>query len=83
MNKQESLCEQIRAIYPEVGECGIDVKTNFDQKTGAWAVDLKQGEKSLRTYLEEEDTQACLEGKQCVNLSTQIGQLVANINSLR
>ncbi len=82
MNNKKSLCEQIRAIYPEVGECGIDVKTEFDQKTGAWAVDLKQGAKNLRTYLEKKDTQACLEGRQCVNLSTQIGQLVSNIKSL-
>ena len=73
------LCEKIRALYPEIGECGIEVEVDYDQNKGAWIVDLKKGEHQLKTHLEPPDANACLEGRQCVSLGVQISQLVSNI----
>jgi hypothetical protein len=78
MDKNE-LCEKIRAIYPQVGECGIDVDVDYDESKGAWIVDLKKDHHQLATHLEPADAQACMEGKECVSLGLQIGQLLDNI----
>lgn len=42
-------------------------------------MNLKQGANQLKTHLEPEDANACMEGKQCISLGTQIAQLVDNI----
>ena len=78
MDKHE-LCEKIRGIYPQVGECGIDVDVDYDESKGAWIVDLKKDRHQLTTHLEPTDAQACMEGKECVSLGLQIGQLLDNI----
>jgi len=79
MIKDKLLCEKIQTLYPEIGECGIDVKVDYDQDKNAWVVDLKKGENQLKTHLEIPDAESCMEGKQCVSLGVQISQLVSNI----
>ncbi len=79
MHDKKELCEKIKSIYPGIGECGIDVEVDYSEAKKAWVVDLKQGEHHLTTHLEPEDADACIEGKECVYLGTQIAQLVDNI----
>jgi hypothetical protein len=79
MHDKKELCEKIKSIYPEIGECGVDVIIDFDETKKAWTVDLKSGEHHLQTHLEPEDADACMEGKQCVYLGSQITQLLENI----
>ena len=81
MIDKEALCKQIRSIYPEVGECGIDVDVDYDQAKEAWIVDLKAQGRRLKTHLEPEDVEACVQGRKCMALGTQIGQLVDNVKS--
>jgi hypothetical protein len=79
MIDKNELCDKIRSIYPEIGECGIDVDVDYDQSKKSWVVDLKKGEHQLQTHLEPTDAKDCLEGKQCMSLGVQITQLVTNI----
>lgn len=79
MHDKEELCEKIRSIYPEIGECGIDITAEWNEDNKAWVVDLKKDEHELTTYLEPEDADGCMEGKSCVALGVQIAQLQANI----
>jgi hypothetical protein len=79
MHDKEELCQKITSLYPEIGQCGIDVKVAYDQNKKVWAVDLKKEAHQLKTYLEPEDADTCMEGKQCVSLGVQIAQLAANI----
>ena len=79
-NKQ--ICEKIRAMYPEVGACGIDINVEYSKKNTAWIVDLKKGGRQLRTFLEPEDANVCMEGKQCIGMGLQIHQLKDNIKNL-
>lgn len=74
MIDKNALCEKIRGIYPDVGECGIDVRAEFDESENTWAVYLKKGNKEIKHYLPEEDADACMEGKQCVSLGLEIAQ---------
>jgi hypothetical protein len=81
MQKEKEICEKIKSIYPEIGECGIDVQVEWSEDKKTWIVDLKKDHNELITHLEEKDAQACLEGKKCVNLGMQVAQLKANIES--
>ena len=82
MLDKKELCEKIRSIYPDIGECGIDVDGEYDEAKKAWIVDLKKGELELKTHLELQEVDDCMEGKQCVSLGIQISQLRANIEKL-
>jgi len=79
VNEKDALCEKIRSIYPDIGECGIDLDVTFNEKKNAWVVDLKKGEFELETYLDLEDAAKCMENKECVHLGLQIAQLKENI----
>ncbi|MCJ7616760.1 MAG: hypothetical protein MUO43_09520 [Desulfobacterales bacterium] len=82
MYDKNELCEKIKNIFPDVGECGIDVKVDYDNDKKAYLVNLKKDNHKLKTYLEPEDADTCMEGKQCVGLGLQIAQLRANIEKL-
>ena len=79
MHDKAKLCEKIRSIYPDIGSCGIDVDVDFNKEKEAWVVNLKKGEHELETYLEPQDADRCMEGKECVHLGLQVEQLKKNI----
>ena len=80
-NKKE-LCEKIKGIYPDIGECGIDVDVEYDEGKKAWIVDLKKDNHELKTHLEPAEADQCMEGQQCVSLGLQVAQLKANIERM-
>jgi hypothetical protein len=82
MYSKEELCEKIRKIYPDIGECGIDLKVEWDGEQNTWVVDLKKERKELKTFLEVPDADKCMEGKQCVSLGIQIAQLKDSIERM-
>jgi hypothetical protein len=59
MYDKKELCEKIREIYPDIGECGIDVDVEYDEAKKAWIVDLKKDQHELKTHLEPEDAAVC------------------------
>ena len=82
MIDKEELCQKIVALYPDIGECDIDVKVDFDADQNTWVVDLKKGRHELKTFLEEGDAEKCLEGIQCVSLGIEISQLKDSIERM-
>jgi len=79
MHNKKELCAKIVSLYPDIGECGIDIKVHYNAKNKAWVVDLKKDRHELKHYLEPADADLCLEGKQCVALGLEIAQLRKNI----
>ena len=79
MYGNSALCKKITRLYPEIGECGIDIDVTYDETKKAWAVHLKKGIHSLDHFLELRDADLCMEGKQCVALGLEIAQLRHNI----
>ena len=76
------LCEKIRELYPDIGECGIDLNAEYDQARKAWVVHLKRDDQELKTYLEDDDAEKCMNNVQCVGLGIEIAQLKGNIERL-
>jgi len=79
MYSNKELCEKIKGLYPEIGECGMDLAVQHDEQKQVWVVDLKKDNQELKHYLEPSDADACMEGKQCVALGLDIAQLRKNI----
>ncbi|MFH1672955.1 MAG: hypothetical protein ABIF87_05970 [Pseudomonadota bacterium] len=79
MENKEQLCKKIQELYPEVGECGIDIDLEYEDDKKAWMVKLSKDKHHLNTYLEPDDAKACLIGEKCVGLGFQISQLIQNI----
>ena len=82
MIDRNRICQKIREIYPDIGECGIDVNVEYDESQKRWVVDLKKDHHELKTYLEPGDAEFCLQGKQCISLGIEIAQLRSNIERM-
>lgn len=82
MHDKDELCNKIKSIYPDIGECGIDVDVKYDEGQKAWVVDLKKDQVELKTFLEPDEANQCMDGKQCVSLGMQIAQLRSNIERM-
>jgi len=83
MYNKDQICEKIRSVYPDIGECGIDINVEYEEANKAWVVHLKKDSYELKTYLEPEDANLCMEGKQCIGLGLQISQLMNNIKEMK
>lgn len=83
MVDKKALCDKIRKLYPDIGECGIDIDVEFDKSQSTWVVHLKKDNQKLKTFLEEGDAEKCMLGQKCVGLSIEIGQLRANIERMK
>jgi hypothetical protein len=83
MIDRKTLCEKIRQLYPDIGECGIDVDVEYDQGQKAWVVHLKKDNQRLKTFLEDGDAEKCMLGQKCVGLGIEIAQLRANIERMK
>lgn len=82
MLDKNTLCEKIREIYPDVGECGIDVDAVYDHEQNRWTVYLKKDRRELKTFLDPGDAEKCMEGRQCVSLAVEINQLKDSIQRM-
>ena len=82
MIDKKALCEKIREMYPDIGECGIDIKAEYDEEQKTWVVRLKKDNHKLKTYLEDGDAEKCMLGEKCVGLSIEIAQLRGNIERI-
>ncbi len=80
MVTKEELCKKIEAVFPDAGVCGIDFDVEFDKENKAWAVDLHHGDHHLKTFIDVEEADSCIEGKSCMPLAMQIAQLKRNFN---
>jgi len=75
MIDKHTICQAIRDIYPEIGECGIDLKVGYDEENAAWVVELKKGYRTLKTFIDTSDTDACITKENCIGLGIDIAQL--------
>ena len=75
MYDKNELCEKIRKIYPDIGQCNIDLNVEYDENQKSWIVYLKKDDRVVKHFLEKEDLDKCMEGIQCVSLGLEIAQI--------
>jgi hypothetical protein len=74
MYSKIQLCDKIKALYPDIGQCCIDVDAEYDRSNNYWVVFLKKGEQLIKHFLPAKDADSCMDGKQCVGLGLEIAQ---------
>lgn len=79
MYDKEELCNKITNLYPDIGECGIDITVEFEDAKNAWVIELRKDNHGLKHYLDLPEAKQCMEGEQCVALGLDIAQLKNNI----
>ena len=82
MNDRRALCEKIRAIFPDIGVCGLDLNVDFDEGQKAWVIALSKNRNIFKVHISPEDATACMQGKKCANLALAIGQLRSNMETV-
>ena len=82
MIDKNALCEKIRELYPDIGECDIDLKVGYDEAQKSWVVFLKKDRYELKTFLEDGDAEKCMLGEKCVGLSIEVAQLRGNLDRM-
>lgn len=82
MRNSSEICEKIRSVFPDIGECGIGINVSFEKENNAWAVQLRKDGHELKTYLEIDETDTCIDKEKCIGLGLQIAQLRDNIAQL-
>ena len=83
MIDKKELCAKIQELYPDIGECGIDLDVEYDENKQSWVIDLKKDKFELKTFLEDGDADKCMLGQQCVSLGIEIAQLRTNVERLK
>jgi len=78
MITKQDICKKIEEVFPQAGACGIDYDVDFDESNKAWTVDLHHGSHHLKTFIETDEANSCLEGKMCLPLGLQVAQLKRN-----
>jgi hypothetical protein len=58
MVDKAALCEKIKSIYPDIGECGIHIKVDYDDEKQTTVLYLRRGNKEVKHYLPDEDAEA-------------------------
>ena len=79
MYSKEDLCKKITELYPDIGQCGIDITAEHDPIKKIWLIDLNKDAHALKHHLEIPDADACMANKQCISLGLEIDQLRKNI----
>ena len=80
MVTKEELCKKIESVFPKAGTCSVDFDVEYDDDIRAWSVDLHHGDHHLKTFIETDEADSCLEGKSCIPLGMQIAQLKHNFD---
>ena len=75
MYTEKDVYEKIKKVFPEIGELGKDITIKFNDIESVWVVDVYKDSKHMRTYLEEEVADVCIEKGKCLDFGVQIEQL--------
>lgn len=73
MLDKKQLCNQISLLYPDLGQCGVNLHVNWNEEKQAWAVDFEFHGNKIRHYLESVDAIACVIEKQCEGMGIEFG----------
>ena len=74
MELKEQVCEIIHQLHPDIGACDKDLRVEWDEKLGVWAVDFKKYGNKIKHFVDAEDITACMDQKKCVGLGIEFAQ---------
>ena len=76
-----ALKNKISEIYPDIQKHGITFGLGLSDDSNTYIVKLSKDTHELVTYLDKKDADACIDGKQCVQLGVKIGEFIRNFEA--
>ena len=73
-----ALKEKILEMYPEIAEHHVGVELDFDEAKNAYIVTFTRGAEVLKTLIEKQDADDCMNNIKCVYLGVQVAQFIKN-----
>lgn len=83
MTSKDEICRKIEEVIPEAGRCDIDFHVDYDKDNHAWVVDIQEGRHHLKTFVEDNEADECVDSDRCLPLGLQIGLLKHNLKLYR
>ncbi len=78
----EGLKGMIFEIHPEIVQHALNLSVNFDEAKNAYVLTFSRSGRELKTYLDKQDADECMEGKKCIHLGVQIGEFIADFEEI-
>jgi len=77
-----ALKDKILEFHPEIAAKGIHLEVSFDEASNRYLLQLSKDGQEFGAFLEQQDADACMEGKKCVNLAVQAAQFLAEFEDI-
>ena len=78
----ESLEDTIFEIHPEIVQHALNLSITFDESKNAYVLTFSRGGRELKTYMDKQDADECMEGKKCIHLGVQIAEFLADFEEI-
>ena len=78
----ESLKDKIFEIHPEIVQHALNLRASFDTAQNAYVLTFSRCGKELKTFINKEDADECMEGKKCIHLGGQIAEFLADFEAI-
>lgn len=78
MATTKDICNVIEKIDGKLGKCGRDYQVYRDEEVGEWVVDIHDTKHHLRTFIDGEDVESCIDKEHCLALGMRTGELRYN-----
>ncbi len=76
------LKNKILELHPEIAQKGLNLLVAFDDGKQKYELKFSHAGQEFGIYLDRADADACLDGKQCLNLAVQVGQALAEFEDI-
>jgi hypothetical protein len=80
MKTSKDICKTIQRINPDFGKCGVNFIIYSDRKKKAWVVDYHKDGHHLKTFIDHQDVDDCINGDKCISFGLQIRELIYNFD---
>lgn len=74
MYDRTEICRKVTEALPGLGVCGFDINVTHDDDLMAWRITYDDHGKRALTFLDDEDVDRCLSGKECLSLELMLHQ---------
>jgi|WetSurSiteA1Bulk_404760.scaffolds.fasta_scaffold42734_1 uncharacterized membrane protein HdeD (DUF308 family) len=78
----EGLKDMIFELHPEIVQHALNLSVTFDEAQNAYVLTFNRGGRELKTYLNKQDADECLQGEKCIHLGVQIAEFLADFEEL-
>lgn len=74
MYTNEQVSSKIKDVFPRMGDVEKHLDVHFINELKVWEIDFDKDGHHVKTFLDPDDAERCLDKNECIGLGFQIGQ---------